>query len=387
MSNIYNNDNLEKSKNVSANSYIFFGIYFIYILTQLISTLNKSWNIPNIVNYVIIGALIFLIILNKYNTKIVLLNIAMLGIVTIVSIQTTNAVNFILTYLLILCAPFVDFRKIVSLHTITLGVFMTGAYFLYSLGSLSELSYVTHLRDENVRYSMGYLYPTFMPNFYFHLVLMYIYLKKKLNIIEVILILVINNLIYIFTDTKSAYYLTIATVVLCYIYMKFNIYSVINGKLVKFIYFVTTVFFIIVPTWLSYIYNPNVNWHYELNKILTSRLSLGSTAIEKYGLSLFGDEIEWIVLEKAWLWREYFYVDSSSLNMYLTYGMVFSLIIYILFYKVTSRKIMNNSNPVFFVVLIVLLIHSAFDPQFFEIRYNPFILLVGTLLNPRKDTE
>lgn len=372
-----------KSEKKDASSYIFLVLYFIYLVIQLLSTLNKFWGIPNVFNYVIMGVLLILVFINKYNIKVIIKNIVILGIVIIVSIQTTNATNFLLTYLMIFCSSFVDFKKIIKLHLVTLSFFMIFAFLLYKIGYLSELNYVTHLRDGNtVRYSLGYLFPTFMPNFFFHLVLIYIYFRKKMYLIEVLILSLINQYIFIYTDTKSAYYLTILALILSYIYKRFKFDKIIKEKTIQLIYFLTMVFFIFVPTWLSYIYDPGVEWQFILNRMLTGRLTLGAYSIEQYGLPIFGTKVEWIVLEKAWLLKDYFYVDSSSLNMYITYGLVFSLLLYIMFYNATFK--LFKLNPVSFVVLAILLLHSAFDPQFFEIRYNPFIFLVGWILNPRK---
>lgn len=363
--------------------YLFLGIYFIYLIVQLLSTLNTSFGVPKAINYVIVSLFVSLFLLKKYNSKVVINNIVLLGLVGIVALQTNNETFFITSYLIIVASSFVDFKKIMWLHAITLSIFMLVTFLLYKIGILNEINYTTFQRGDTIRYTMGYTYTSFMPNFFFHLTLIYIYLRTRINLIEVGVILALNQYIYIYTDTKSAYYLTVIVVILSYLYIRFNLSNYISKKIIKFTYFVTMLYFVIVPTWLSYIYDPNIEWHYELNRFLTSRISLGSTAIERYGLPLFGEDVEWIVLEKAWLLRDYFYVDSSSLNMYVSFGIIFSLIVYILFYKVTSRQIVEGKNPVFFVLMLILLIHSSFDPQFFEIRYNPFILLIGLLINPR----
>ena len=44
------------------------------------------------------------------------------------------------------------------------------------------------------------------------------------------------------------------------------------------------------------------------------------------------------------------------------------------YYKVFSNKKFDTIET---IVIVILILHSMFDPQFFEMMYNPMLLLMG----------
>ena len=71
---------------------------------------------------------------------------------------------------------------------------------------------------------------------------------------------------------------------------------------------------------------------------------------------------------------DYLYVDSSFVNILLHYGVILLIIIWFSYYQLIKREYFNTIEMLVFVVLII---HSMFDPQFFELMYNPLLLLIG----------
>lgn len=382
MSDTHNNS-MKDYKYNQTNNYLFFFAYIIFILNQFDNIVNMGDIIPESSKYLSLIVLVFIVLRNKYSSKTLLANIFLGGIVLGAAIVSNQNTNLIIVYLFIFCSAFVNFKSTVKIQFWILTVAAILVQTLYSVGYISEIEYVTHYRGEGIRYGMGYIYPTFLSNLIFHGLLMYIYLKRNISVMEMIIMLFVNQYAYNKTYTQSAYYLTILAVVGAYIYFKFDIGKFIGKKIRLVTFNIAYIFFSLFPWYVSYIYNPSVNWLYELDNFLTGRLRLGNIGLEEYGVTLFGNHIEWIVLEKAILLREYFFVDSSSLSTLLNYGLLFSIIIFGGFYLVSKNIIINNNNKIFLVVVIVLLLHSAFDPQFLNLLYNPFLLLIGVIINPR----
>lgn len=382
MLDTYNNSVNEARYN-QTNTYLFFFAYILFILNQFDNIVNLVDIIPESSKYLSLLILSFMVLRNRYSSKIVLINI-MLGLIVLgAAIQSNQNLNLIILYLFIFCSVFVNFKSIVRIQFWVLTLSMVIIQILYLKGDIAEISYVTYYRGSNIRYNMGYIYTSFLPNLIFHLALMYIYLKRNLSVFGVVSILLINHYAYLKTYTQSAYYLTILVVIGSYIYFKFNLGYNISKRLKLFIFNISYMFFALFPWYVSDIYDSSINWLYELDDILTGRLRLGNIGIEKYGVTLFGNDIEWIVLEKSLLMREYFFIDSSSLNILLNYGILFFILIVGIFYIISKKIIIVNNNKIFIVVVIVLLLHSAFDPQFLNLLYNPFLLLVGIFINPR----
>lgn len=384
-STIASEASVEKEKIGNLNTYLFLSAYLVYIVIQFMRSINTTLIISDKVKYALLIPLILMVVMNRYTSKSLLINLGLLSITTIVSIVSETYTDLILIYLFIFCSSFIPFEKIVKIHFYVLSGLVVLVFILYNIGLLKEIDYYNYIREGKVRHSLGYLYTTFMPNFFLHLVLMYAFIREKFRILELVVILLINQYLYEMTQTQAVYYYVLLLVFASFMYINFNLYKLLGNGIRKLALFISFSFFAVFPAYASYIYDPNKNWLYELNSILTGRLNLGNEGFEKYGLSLFGQPIEWIVLEKSVLLNEYFYVDSSSLNMLLNYGILLTFIILVLFYIASRRLIITNARPIFFIVVIILLLHSAFDPQFFELRYNPFLFLIGGLINPNRE--
>ena len=72
---------------------------------------------------------------------------------------------------------------------------------------------------------------------------------------------------------------------------------------------------------------------------------------------------------------EYFYVDSSYVNIALTYGMV-ALIFIVLCFAILNYKAFKKGNYKLCIIFAFLALHSFTDPQLLELKYNPFLIIL-----------
>ena len=132
---------------------------------------------------------------------------------------------------------------------------------------------------------------------------------------------------------------------------------------------------ILLPIALTYFYNGSSKFFHTLNIFLTGRLSLGHKAWSLFGVHLFGQRIDWALQQSTTsVFDDYLYVDSSFVNILLHYGVILLIVIWFSYYQLIKREYFNTIEMLVFVVLII---HSMFDPQFFELMYNPLLLLIG----------
>ena len=222
------------------------------------------------------------------------------------------------------------------------------------------------------RFSQGYQYASFGANFLFHLTLVYLYLRKsKIRLSEILMLGILNYYFYVNTDTKSAFFLSILALVLVYIFKN----KVVSQKILNAIGKITLTAGILIPIILTYFYNANSKFFQILNVALTGRLSLGHKTLSLYGVHMFGQRIDWELQQRATsVFDNYLYVDSSFVNILLHYGVILLVVIWYSFYQLNKR---GHFNTVEMLVFIVLILHSMFDPQFFELMYNPLLLLMG----------
>lgn len=144
---------------------------------------------------------------------------------------------------------------------------------------------------------------------------------------------------------------------------------------------------------LSYIYTKHNQLLLKLNHGLSNRLSLGKRAIQKYGISLFGQNVQ----ERGWgkgvhaatSMSNYFFIDSSYLRFLIIYGVIIGLVVLYWMTKISIDSFRNQQYGICAAILIIAI--SAFVEQhLFDISYNPFVLayfsFVGTTLLSKKQT-
>lgn len=278
----------------------------------------------------------------------------------------------------------IDIENIIKIWVIELIILMSLVAVCYYLGIVGESIRVSLRADGFLRKSLGYEYSTFSANYFLHLSVFYIYMRKdKLRLIEMIVMVLISSYLFTITDTNSAYIFNIVVIVLAFL-IRFNKLSKPISIINKYIMPLS----VLLVGISLYIYRSGMEIGDELNKLLTGRLSLGSEAWDTYGATLFGNKIKWVV-ENEWLSQvRYNYVDSSYLNILFNYGLIILLFIVIGYSIVGNLEISNNIY--YSLMILIIALHSAYDPQLLEISANPSILFLGYLfLNivKRKNVE
>ncbi|WP_253734308.1 hypothetical protein [Lactiplantibacillus plantarum] len=125
--------------------------------------------------------------------------------------------------------------------------------------------------------------------------------------------------------------------------------------------------------YLSY----NVNRFPEIDTLLSTRLSLGRTYIDQYGLTMFGHP----VYESTyfdWFGRAYQTLDSSLMRYIVKYGLV-STGLFMSLWMYISRRVANTKDFYLDLLLICLALEAFGDPWFLFASYNIFIILLGSV--------
>ena len=114
----------------------------------------------------------------------------------------------------------------------------------------------------------------------------------------------------------------------------------------------------------------------SLNKLTTSRLSLGKKGITEYGFSWFGQFIPMVGSGGGTEPRpNYFFLDSSYINILLCMGTVVFCIVCVLYVRLSVRAY-RQGNVVFLIILLCAALQCTIEHHMLEIAYNPFLLAV-----------
>ena len=110
----------------------------------------------------------------------------------------------------------------------------------------------------------------------------------------------------------------------------------------------------------------------KLNELSNSRLRLGWQGIEEHGFRLFGRTIESVGAgQTTGKIAEYFFVDSSYVNMFLRFGVLFGATV-LLCYVISCRK--NRCDLYYLYMIAVVAVNCMVAHHLMEAAYNPLLL-------------
>ena len=157
----------------------------------------------------------------------------------------------------------------------------------------------------------------------------------------------------------------------------FSIFISINSKPVmyaefelfkKYSFLKYLTFFFIFVLLISYIFfvwkNPTNNVVSALGSTISSRLLMGNEGLHWYGISLFGQPVNfvdssYIVLNRAYSYSTYFTVDSLYIKLLINEGLFVGFIFLFFIFRALMKSI--ESNKLIFLIILSLLIYSIFE--------------------------
>lgn len=290
--------------------------------------------------------------------------------------------KLVLLMLFVWAANNIDLKKTIKIHLIILTLMLIIISGLSIAGLIENRIYVQN--DIRIRYSLGFNYTAYVSNIFLTICCSYIFLRrKKILALESIIMVMIGYAIYLVTDTRMAFALTIF-VALFSIILKYVTLPKRGSQLVwlSLRWFVPIA--AIASLVIFYLYDPNNLKFVKINLILNKRLSLGHTGILTYGIHLFGNRIEMtnamdLLLDPSLI---YTYIDSSYLQILLKFGLIVLIIIICAGTKFFADAYKKRDRYTA-LVLFVVFAHAILEPQLLDIIYNPFILMAGMYFTPQ----
>lgn len=272
---------------------------------------------------------------------------------------------------------FIAAREIYAEHIIKVAVWIQSVILVITVG-LSQLGFIEdYIMEPDIRprHFLGFSWTTTGAILYFFILLEYIYIKKgRLKLIEYCLLLGIDWWFYHMTDSRMAFVLSAAVLTFFWMFGRYITSEKSNKSFYRLFMFaplLISVFAII----LHAKYNSANEIYFKINSLLSGRLRLGYEAIADYGISLFGQPIEWIGFALGTdSSKAYNYVDCSYLQVMLEYGVVFLLIMIVL-YSLAIRNAFIEKEYYLCWIFLFVLAFSITEPRLIDLAFNPFVLL------------
>lgn len=245
-------------------------------------------------------------------------------------------------------------------------------------------------KNRGARYAFGAIYATDFAASIFYLQMAYYYLRKNINILEVLVSSVITYLVYIYTGARvSVILMTLAIIIFYLAGTRFSwiVKSIFKNKIMSFIFVIGFA----ISTILSYTYSYTDKTMILLDEFLSGRLRLGNLAFNNYDIKLFGQKI--ILQGNGWTQHEwdssigYNFIDASYLQWLFIYGIAVTVILLVLLVLVYKKGVEVNNLPLI-MILSLIAISGVIDHHLLNLGMNPFIFALAIIIfNRDKDDK
>lgn len=249
---------------------------------------------------------------------------------------------------------------------------------------LSLTGFITNIstyRGDGWRFNLGYGWATFSMQIFFYLVCLLITTRKsKLSWPSIVLILAVNIFLNYKTDTRNAFILVNLLVVGWIVLSKTN-FKFWKMKFIKVFF----MFFIPVFTFIYYFLSKSYPKYLWLDDLLSGRLYLNYNAIKNYGITLFGNSMQYFTNRQV-IGNEYFFIDSSYLGLIFDFGII-TFILFVISWSLFQLKLLKFEKKYYILAFTAIMVHSLIDHQFFQINFNVYLLLLGLFFNGKSQAN
>ena len=283
----------------------------------------------------------------------------------------------ILVTFLIVGAIGISFRKLVRVYCLLVSSALIVTVCCAVSGVIEN--YVA-IRGGAVRMFFGINSPTNFASFVFFQILCWWYLRKeKLSYIEAGLTAAAAVILNVFSNTRTACALLLMTAV-CMVWIRFR--CVRAGKrgeeyrmcpLVSSLGTLAYPLLAILSIGATLTYSQDSELFVKLNAWLSNRLTLGKRAFDVYGVSWFGKYVRMFGLEGGRTADNYFYIDSSYVQLPIMFGLAAMIFLLFAFLWISCRA-RAQKDWIFLLILVLAGVHCVTDCHLIEIQFCPFVL-------------
>lgn len=361
---------------------IFCYTFFVWCLfIDLLITTNYSSRFGGKVQYIVVlGSIVILVAkelaslaeLKSYSFFRVVVMVLFL-LVTLKIMGNSYGLIFLSAMLFVISARDVDFEKILKTFIVTILTL-----FAITIGGnkLGTVGSILSAQNGRFRNSMGFSYVSFPSQFAFFLTAAYlVWRKRQISYIELLILLGLDIYIYKNALTTSPFVLSLFLLGYVLVTKVINKDIVVRFSLTRFLASLTFIIAPMILWWLCF--KAPIGLFMMVDKFVNNRLRLSVAGIQNFGVSLFGQKVQFITLDSVGRFSaNYNYIDSSYFQNLVVNGLIFTGIVLLLFTYATYKSVYYR-NDILTVVLVALSIHAMFDPQLIVLWYSPFGMLLG----------
>lgn len=361
---------------------IFCCTFFVWCLyLDLLITTNYASILEGKLQYIVVCGAIGILLIKELSSLSELINysflrVVIMGLLLVVTLKimgNSYGLIFLSAMIFIVSARDVNFEKI--LKTFITVILML---FIITIGGnkLGIIDNIVSIQDGRFRNSLGFSYVSFPSQFAFFLTAAFLaWRKRQISYLELIFLLVVDIYIYKNAMTTSPFVLSLGLILYVFVTKLIDKDIIVRFSLTRVLSIMT---FFIAPAILWWLcFKAPIGIFMMADKFVNNRLRLSVAGIKNFGVSLFGQKVQFITLDSVGRFSaNYNYIDSSYFQNLVVNGLIFTVIILLLFTYATYKSVYYR-NDILTVVLVALSIHAMFDPQMIILWYSPFGMLLG----------
>lgn len=266
----------------------------------------------------------------------------------------------------------ISYKKLLKYYMGIVGGLFVITFILSIIGVLENLQFARPTGE--IRNSFGFIYTTDFAAHVFYIYMIGIVVAQKINpLVKLFVGFGLAGFIYYFCDAR----LDAMTIIIGAIFI--YILDVKSSWLKAFMRYLpyATAFFAVIISLLMFIYNSNNPVLRFLNNILSGRLQLSKSMLNKEGLNLFGNNIKLVGFGggEEVVKGTYNFLDSSYIYILFIYGFVF-LLLCLFLYTEMAKSMYRIQNYHILIVTAVVALNSMVAHHFLSIHYNILFYLL-----------
>lgn len=385
---------------IQSQELLFYLAYGLFVTMTLLRTTFFYQYIEGLVLKVCLGLCVFIIALKEYfwgrgTRRMITALIIGFGYISLaVFVQVSQYLVLAATVIFVFAAREIPFRRIAGFSAIILFAVLTIVIICSQVGIIMD--FILDDGYGRIRHYLGFRYALYPSTVVMNITMLAVYVRKRAILwIELIILAGINAWIFIMTGSRLAFILALVVIA---IGAFLKIWPEFLVKKKKFKYCLTICFIVLAlgSLYVSTKYDPTNATQKKINSVLSNRLKHQKKAMDDYGFSLFGNDIEMYgngLNSEGELGYDpdqvdYFYIDNNYVAWYVCNGFVFFVLMIILCTLMTVRSIKYDRYGYLLLILVLMSVFCVIQDTFLSLHYNTFLLAAGNLImNNKTETQ
>ena len=279
-----------------------------------------------------------------------------------------QSVSFLFLYLF--CARNVDYLHIAEVSRIVSWIVLVLVVVSAKLGVIENFFLEINGRT---RQCLGFRYTLLPPAILCNILMLTILIRKEsIWISELVLFLVLSVWMYVVTQSRLSVLMNLVLLAVAALY-RLGMGRVERHRILSWMMAFSFVILAGLCIWATFAYNEKTAWMRSLDGLLNHRLYYGRQSLDLYGVSLFGQKIEWVGAgldqNGQMISGRYLYVDCFYVMILQRYGIIFTVLL-LAALTLTAVMALRRGDRYLLLVLFFMALHCVLDDLFLYPFYN-----------------